>query len=389
MASSGSEDEKEIQEDLWQHLSAYLDEQIGDSTKVKKKKRKSLTRHQQDQNGDVQLTDNKRTPTEQMLSSVSKVKELTMASQHSKTSEVCKQKQNIKKKVREILHKPSIAGRSEVMPHTDDDELSGGENYDDLSDNRDDDDDNYDECDGDSDGDDNDDDNGDGLEVGDVELSSVPSKNTQLEKFKQVLGISEADFGQTSGEQHLADVVIKEERVKTIALCKNNKQRPPPTVVVFKDRKMEAEHNKVRKAQYEDAEASSADAADHNSPAFDLKRARFEVRKFGISGLHGTEKEAGMIDLLVKLGAKPPKREYLNYKDLQQKKKEELEKAAENRELNRRVGFKIVKSGNKKRQRRDLNDIGVVDGQVGSYHRGVQVISKKHLQQLTNKKRKK
>jgi len=54
----------------------------------------------------------------------------------------------------------------------------------------------------------------------------------------------------------------------------------------------------------EEAEVSSGSVFDNSSPTFDLKRARFEVRKFGISGLQGSQKEAGMIDLLVKLGAK-------------------------------------------------------------------------------------
>lgn len=39
-------------------------------------------------------------------------------------------------------------------------------------------------------------------------------------------------------------------------------------------------------------------------PEFDFEQARFEVRKFGIKGFHGNEKEEAMTSLLIKLGAK-------------------------------------------------------------------------------------
>lgn len=41
-----------------------------------------------------------------------------------------------------------------------------------------------------------------------------------------------------------------------------------------------------------------------DNPEFNLEQARFEVRKLGIKGFHGNEKEEAMTALLVKLGAK-------------------------------------------------------------------------------------
>ena len=52
------------------------------------------------------------------------------------------------------------------------------------------------------------------------------------------------------------------------------------------------------------APSESGDVPSDNLPTFDMKRARFEVKKFGIKGLQGSEKEAGMVDILVELGAK-------------------------------------------------------------------------------------
>ena len=37
---------------------------------------------------------------------------------------------------------------------------------------------------------------------------------------------------------------------------------------------------------------------------FDMKRARYEVRKFGIKGFQGSKKDEAMVALLVQLGAK-------------------------------------------------------------------------------------
>lgn len=53
----------------------------------------------------------------------------------------------------------------------------------------------------------------------------------------------------------------------------------------------------------------------------DMKSARHDVFKFGISGFDSTDKKAAKIALAVKLGAKPPKKVYKNYKELLAEKK--------------------------------------------------------------------
>ena len=49
---------------------------------------------------------------------------------------------------------------------------------------------------------------------------------------------------------------------------------------------------------------SSADTTEDSNPAFDIKQARYEVRKLGIKGFQGDQKEEAMTALLVGLGAK-------------------------------------------------------------------------------------
>lgn len=62
---------------------------------------------------------------------------------------------------------------------------------------------------------------------------------------------------------------------------------------------------------------------------FDMRKARYEVFNFGISGYDFKDQQKAKIALAVKLGAKPPKNAYTNYKDLQLERKDAKEKAAE------------------------------------------------------------
>lgn len=66
-----------------------------------------------------------------------------------------------------------------------------------------------------------------------------------------------------------------------------------------------------------------------DSDALDMKRVRHEVFNFGISGYNFQDQQKAKIALAVKLGAKPPKNAYKNYKDLQAENKEAKAKAKE------------------------------------------------------------
>jgi len=58
----------------------------------------------------------------------------------------------------------------------------------------------------------------------------------------------------------------------------------------------------------------------------DLKKVRQEVRRFGIKGLEQTDKQSALADMLIKLGAKPPKKSFVNYKQFIASKKAHDEK---------------------------------------------------------------
>lgn len=63
--------------------------------------------------------------------------------------------------------------------------------------------------------------------------------------------------------------------------------------------------------------------------ALDMKRVRHEVFNFGISGYNFQDQQKAKIALAVKLGAKPSKNKYQNYKELQEAKKQAKEKEKE------------------------------------------------------------
>lgn len=70
-------------------------------------------------------------------------------------------------------------------------------------------------------------------------------------------------------------------------------------------------------------------SAINDSAEFDLKRAKHEVLNFGISGFETNDKVAAKIALAVKLGARPPKNPYTNYKDLLAEKQRVREASAQ------------------------------------------------------------
>lgn len=68
---------------------------------------------------------------------------------------------------------------------------------------------------------------------------------------------------------------------------------------------------------------------DDDHDGLDMKRVRHEVFNFGISGYNFQDQQKAKIALAVKLGAKPPKNAYKNYKELQAESKQAKAKAKE------------------------------------------------------------
>lgn len=73
--------------------------------------------------------------------------------------------------------------------------------------------------------------------------------------------------------------------------------------------------------------------SESNENEFNLKKAKHEVFNFGVSGLESKDKEAAKIALAIRLGAKPPKNEHKNYKELIAGNKKARDQSIENAAL--------------------------------------------------------
>ncbi|OWR42676.1 hypothetical protein KGM_208808 [Danaus plexippus plexippus] len=107
----------------------------------------------------------------------------------------------------------------------------------------------------------------------------------------------------------------------------------------------------------------------------DLKKIRHEIVRFGMSGFSGTKKEEAKIALAISLGAKPPKREYINYKELMEKRKQEKQKLQNEKQL---MMSKTVLHTVKKKKKGVNNDVGHL---LSSYGK----VQKKDLKQKSDK----
>ncbi|XP_029984222.1 40S small subunit processome assembly factor 1 isoform X2 [Sphaeramia orbicularis] len=119
-----------------------------------------------------------------------------------------------------------------------------------------------------------------------------------------------------------------------------------------------------------------------------LEKARLEVHRFGITGYKKEEQRVFEQDRAVMLGARPPKKEYVNYKVLQQQLKEKKQKEKE--EVH--PDLKKKKKQNNPRDKKKATPSGpgsgsAPSGQVGRFKNGMLILSTKEIQKIKGSKR--
>ncbi|KAL0850512.1 hypothetical protein ABMA28_012301 [Loxostege sticticalis] len=119
--------------------------------------------------------------------------------------------------------------------------------------------------------------------------------------------------------------------------------------------KFEAHKPKKKQAEVPDKIETKPQLTPFAKRDLELKKVRHEIVKFGMSGFDATKKEEAKIALAVSLGAKPPKREYLNYKELMEKRKQEKLKEKEDKQA--MISKSILQTGGKKKKKTN-NDVG-------------------------------
>ncbi|XP_061174628.1 uncharacterized protein C1orf131 homolog [Saccostrea echinata] len=204
------------------------------------------------------------------------------------------------------------------------------------------------------------------------EQTKMSGKEKKKQQMKDELGLNDMD----------KSVMTLDMSVMNSDMSEDTKKPTNTKVVVYERPKSKRKEDETKNFIEKSQEVSTH--------VIDLKSARLDVQKFGIKGFSEEKKEAAMESLLVKLGAKPKKNKAHNYKEYQEMVKKQKVEEREKRELDRKLGYKVQKKV--VARKKDRNDVGRVDGQVGKYKHGVQFVTKQDLQpggRSVKKKRKK
>nr|XP_020471023.1 uncharacterized protein C1orf131 homolog [Monopterus albus] len=114
-----------------------------------------------------------------------------------------------------------------------------------------------------------------------------------------------------------------------------------------------------------------------------LEKARLEVHRFGITGYKKEQQRVFEQDRAVMLGARPPKKDYVNYKVLQQQIKEKKQKAKE--EVLPDLKKKKKKNQKDKKKKVSSGSGSAPSGQVGHFKNGMLILSSKEIQKIKGK----
>uniref|UniRef100_A0A3B3ZJ79 Uncharacterized protein n=1 Tax=Periophthalmus magnuspinnatus TaxID=409849 RepID=A0A3B3ZJ79_9GOBI len=118
-----------------------------------------------------------------------------------------------------------------------------------------------------------------------------------------------------------------------------------------------------------------------HTPTPDKIKARLEVHRFGITGYHKEQQRVFEQDRAIMLGARPPKKQYVNYKILQQQIKEKRLKDKEEVDPVRPMELTL----DKKKPSTSGSGSGP-SGQVGRFKNGMLILSSKEIQKIKGTK---
>nr|XP_057927379.1 uncharacterized protein C1orf131 homolog isoform X2 [Doryrhamphus excisus] len=110
----------------------------------------------------------------------------------------------------------------------------------------------------------------------------------------------------------------------------------------------------------------------------DLEKARLEVHRFGITGYKKEQQRVFEQERAIMLGAHPPKKDYVNYKVLQQQIKDKRKKAREEAQPDLKK--------KKKSESRDKKTTSAPTGQVGRFKNGMLILSSKEIRTIKGKR---
>ncbi|KAM8809804.1 40S small subunit processome assembly factor 1 [Eudromia elegans] len=123
---------------------------------------------------------------------------------------------------------------------------------------------------------------------------------------------------------------------------------------------------------------------------FDFEKARLEVHRFGITGYEKQEQRVLERERAIMLGAKPPKREHVNYKTYQQKMREKRTMTDDDNGKEHKGGSLKKKKKKEQKERMTKKKKSVPSiwpaGQVGKFRDGTLILHSSDIKKIKSSK---
>ncbi|KAL7872478.1 hypothetical protein SRHO_G00074610 [Serrasalmus rhombeus] len=200
-----------------------------------------------------------------------------------------------------------------------------------------------------------------------------------------------ADFSFTNGTNH--DERIPDPRASSDPTSKST-ATSTVEIVTFQDPLKKKKLKKAVEPEVKPPEVKAKKKNDEKDPDdfLSIEKARLEVHRFGIAGFQKEQQRVFEQERAIMLGARPPKKDFVNYKLYQQMMKEKRVKEKEEAKQSDTQGKKRkgVKSGKQKTEKcKSSSSSGEPTGQMGRFKNGMLVLSHKDIQKLKVKVRRK
>lgn len=194
-------------------------------------------------------------------------------------------------------------------------------------------------------------------------ISSIKEDENNIEENTATVNVSDATVCEnTASVSQQSNVEV----VTFIDPLKKNKPSKPVKPV----QKLQTQDDKEKKKTDSDKKLT-------------IEKARFEVHRFGLSGYQKEQQRVFEQDRAIMLGARPPKKQYVNYKEYQQQLKEK--KLKEQEEAKSEAQNKKRKAGKTRISKSKPSSGGQLGGQVGRFKNGMLVLSSKDIQKVNVK----
>ncbi|CAF4145053.1 unnamed protein product [Rotaria sordida] len=193
----------------------------------------------------------------------------------------------------------------------------------------------------------------------------------------------EPDFDSDNNDDEIKSKTVRRKQRKKLQKQLEEKKKPSVETIAFRD-------PSKKKKILNKSNTSSPVSQQNENVEFDLEKARFDVHKFGIKGFEKSKYEDARVALAVGLGAKPPKRKFINYRELIEQNRAKKAKEKEEEENARLLGDIFHKSPNNKQKSKQKRigegDVGSMRfSSVGKFQGGVLKLTDKDISKVKNK----